>query len=83
MIPSDSDHSEDGHHRDDYQKVGHHKTGNYKVDSVDRDLGEVVGSNVKRYGLVGHRSNKRLEIEDGCGPKVMMVSLVGRCEYRS
>jgi hypothetical protein len=79
MIPSDSDHSEDGHHRDGYHKVGHHMTGNYKVDTVDRDLGEVVGSNAKRYDLEGHRSNKRLEMEDGCGLKVMIVSLVGRC----
>lgn len=79
MIPSDSDHSEDGHHRDGYHKVCHHMTGNYKVDTVDRDLGEVVGSNAKRYDLEGHRSNKRLEMEDGCGLKVMIVSLVGRC----
>ncbi len=72
-------HSEDGHHRDGYHKLGRHTTGNYKVHTVNRDLGEVVGSNAKRYGLVGHRSNKRLEMEDGCGLKEMIVSLVGRC----
>jgi hypothetical protein len=53
-------------------------TGNYQVDTVDIDRGEVVGSNAKRYDLEGHRSNKRLEMEDGCWLKVMIVSLVGR-----